>query len=203
MKIACPHCSFSREVDNKDLPDKPKLNITCPKCKEKFSIVIQTEADPKPSPESKRPSRIILGLSITSLAIVLIISSIYFLPLLQPENKPAKTEKYLSCKATYVSPLSGPHVSTFGFTITKSDDTIIKVKSAFGREYTLNGLVVEEEGKKRTNKLIIDKQGIKLHSLAEGAERPLETIIDNSGDFNRSSYLGWYEGSCKVSEKVL
>lgn len=35
MKIECPKCGFSREVDADKIPDKAKL-ATCPKCGHKF-----------------------------------------------------------------------------------------------------------------------------------------------------------------------
>ncbi len=37
MKIVCPHCNFSKEIDASKLPPEVK-KATCPKCKEKFDI---------------------------------------------------------------------------------------------------------------------------------------------------------------------
>lgn len=37
MKIACPHCSFSREVPDGQVPDRP-VKVTCPKCRQGFSF---------------------------------------------------------------------------------------------------------------------------------------------------------------------
>jgi len=49
MKIECPKCSFSREVDADKIPDKAKL-ATCPKCGHKFHFrdaedVVELEED--------------------------------------------------------------------------------------------------------------------------------------------------------------
>lgn len=37
MKIACPHCSFTREVPDAQIPDRP-VKVTCPKCQQGFSF---------------------------------------------------------------------------------------------------------------------------------------------------------------------
>lgn len=37
MKIACPHCSFSREVPDAQVPDRP-VKVTCPRCQQGFSF---------------------------------------------------------------------------------------------------------------------------------------------------------------------
>jgi predicted Zn finger-like uncharacterized protein len=37
MKIVCPHCNFSREVDDAQVPDRP-VKVTCPKCQQGFSF---------------------------------------------------------------------------------------------------------------------------------------------------------------------
>lgn len=37
MKIACPHCSFAREVPDTQIPDRP-VKVTCPKCQQGFSF---------------------------------------------------------------------------------------------------------------------------------------------------------------------
>jgi len=37
MKIACPHCSFTREVPDGQIPDRP-VKVTCPKCQQGFSF---------------------------------------------------------------------------------------------------------------------------------------------------------------------
>ncbi|GEM_PF-251996 len=37
MKIVCPHCSFSREVADHQVPDRP-VKVTCPKCQQGFSF---------------------------------------------------------------------------------------------------------------------------------------------------------------------
>ncbi|MDG5469653.1 hypothetical protein P9J64_15125 [Deltaproteobacteria bacterium IMCC39524] len=119
---------------------------------------------------------------------------------------PKETEQYLSCEAIFVSPIRSSGTgskSNFGFTITKLDDKVIKVKSNFGRVYTEEETIHQEEGKNIALKLIVEDTRIKMHALFEGEERPIETIIDNSGGLNRSSYGGWFEGSCKVSAKVF
>jgi len=37
MLLTCPHCQFSKEVDEADLP--PRVNkVTCPRCKESFPL---------------------------------------------------------------------------------------------------------------------------------------------------------------------
>lgn len=37
MKIACPHCGFSREVPDDQVPDRP-VKVTCPKCQQGFAF---------------------------------------------------------------------------------------------------------------------------------------------------------------------
>ena len=37
MKIACPHCNFSREVPDAQIPGRP-VKVTCPKCQQGFSF---------------------------------------------------------------------------------------------------------------------------------------------------------------------
>ncbi|TLM65333.1 MAG: hypothetical protein FDZ69_10275 [Deltaproteobacteria bacterium] len=37
MKIACPHCGFSRDVPDDRVPDRP-VKVTCPKCQQGFSF---------------------------------------------------------------------------------------------------------------------------------------------------------------------
>lgn len=37
MKIVCPHCNFSREVADAQVPDRP-VKVTCPKCQQGFSF---------------------------------------------------------------------------------------------------------------------------------------------------------------------
>ncbi len=37
MKIVCPHCNFSREVADSQVPDRP-VKVTCPKCQQGFSF---------------------------------------------------------------------------------------------------------------------------------------------------------------------
>ena len=37
MKIACPHCGFTREVPDDQVPDRP-VRVTCPKCQQGFAF---------------------------------------------------------------------------------------------------------------------------------------------------------------------
>jgi predicted Zn finger-like uncharacterized protein len=37
MKIVCPHCSFSREVPDTQVPDRP-VRVTCPQCQQAFAF---------------------------------------------------------------------------------------------------------------------------------------------------------------------
>lgn len=37
MKIVCPHCGFSREVPDGQVPDRP-VKVTCPKCQQGFAF---------------------------------------------------------------------------------------------------------------------------------------------------------------------
>lgn len=63
MKIACPYCDFTKEVDPAKLPPGAK-RATCPKCKQKFDLelpdsevpaVVTSESGPPPTPRT--PSR--------------------------------------------------------------------------------------------------------------------------------------------------
>ena len=49
MKLACPHCDFSKEIDASKLPPNAK-KATCPKCKQKFDIVFDEPASPGQAP---------------------------------------------------------------------------------------------------------------------------------------------------------
>jgi len=37
IRVSCPHCSFSREVLDSQLPDQP-VKAHCPKCKKSFDF---------------------------------------------------------------------------------------------------------------------------------------------------------------------
>lgn len=37
IRVSCPHCSFSRDVLDTQLPDQP-AKATCPKCKKSFDF---------------------------------------------------------------------------------------------------------------------------------------------------------------------
>jgi predicted Zn finger-like uncharacterized protein len=37
MEITCPHCSFSKSVDPRQVPEQP-VKVTCPKCRQSFSF---------------------------------------------------------------------------------------------------------------------------------------------------------------------
>jgi predicted Zn finger-like uncharacterized protein len=44
MNIACPHCSFSREVPDGQIPARP-VRVTCPKCRQGFDFDKGTAGD--------------------------------------------------------------------------------------------------------------------------------------------------------------
>ena len=62
MKLACPYCDFSKEIDPAKLPPNAK-KATCPKCKEKFDIIfeeatpVQPAAPPPPPMEEEMSPR--------------------------------------------------------------------------------------------------------------------------------------------------
>lgn len=37
IRVSCPHCSFSRDVPDTQLPDQP-VKAHCPKCKQSFDF---------------------------------------------------------------------------------------------------------------------------------------------------------------------
>lgn len=37
IRVSCPHCSFSRDVPDTQLPDQP-VKAHCPKCKQSFDL---------------------------------------------------------------------------------------------------------------------------------------------------------------------
>lgn len=47
MKIVCPHCNFSREVADSQVPDRP-VKVTCPKCQQGFSFDKSAVGSPPP-----------------------------------------------------------------------------------------------------------------------------------------------------------
>ena len=77
MKIQCPNCSFSKSVDKGSLPDKPKTNVVCPKCGQRFAIKLKTNKNfLSNSPLRKMTSKQITGTAIaviTSITILLLV----------------------------------------------------------------------------------------------------------------------------------
>jgi predicted Zn finger-like uncharacterized protein len=49
MNITCPHCSFSREIDDARIPEGT-LRVACPRCKEKFSFSREAALEPDLAP---------------------------------------------------------------------------------------------------------------------------------------------------------
>lgn len=53
MLITCPHCGFSKQIDQEQLPaDITKVN--CPKCKQSFAFQQAQEPTPQPETTAKR-----------------------------------------------------------------------------------------------------------------------------------------------------
>ncbi len=66
MKIVCPHCNYSREVDPAKIPAGAS-KVTCPRCREKFDLPLeepagtdfafdQAESAPPPPPPREEPA---------------------------------------------------------------------------------------------------------------------------------------------------
>ena len=54
MKIVCPHCNFTKDIDPAKLPPNAK-RATCPKCRQKFDIYGPQAGAAAPPPPPKRP----------------------------------------------------------------------------------------------------------------------------------------------------
>ncbi|MEW6263601.1 MAG: YIP1 family protein [Thermodesulfobacteriota bacterium] len=55
MKVSCPHCNFSKEIDTAQIPDGAKY-ATCPKCHQKFPLS-REQAPAAASPRSAQGPR--------------------------------------------------------------------------------------------------------------------------------------------------
>ncbi|MBT0664356.1 zinc-ribbon domain-containing protein [Geobacter pelophilus] len=54
LKITCPHCSFSREIDDSAIP-AGVVTATCPQCRQKFTLAEATVAAPSLAAEATEP----------------------------------------------------------------------------------------------------------------------------------------------------
>lgn len=129
-----------------------------------------------------------------------------------PEQKPIikAEESYISCEAKLIGLFSsGGGKTLFGFTLTKENGKITKVSSDIDGVFTTDRLESRSTDKNELlfRQLILEND--KFILLTEFPEREQaneqkwDTIIHNTGKFNRKAHFGWFEGECKESTKIF